>query len=187
MDIKERIDKCVDKYKEYAKSPEAFAVLFVKKHLKTLKWIKITDYDYIGDEGYRKLKFSYVECELFERTITPKYPKKSDYESEEYYIRVCRAITWETAHRDISLQEEKGVKGELKTLTVVRKLISKARKYKRFVLKDFSINNYKELQQELDKFGAKAIDKVPEASRKYVYEKKVWNPAVYGPSEIIIK
>ena len=170
MDVKERIDKCVDKYKEYAESPEAFAVLFVKKHLKTLKWIKITDYDYIGDEGYRKLKFSYVECELFERTITPKYPKKSDYESEEYYIRVCRAITWETAHRDISLQEEKGVKGEPKTLKVVRKLI------KRFVLKDFSIN-YKELQQELDKFGTKAIEKVPEASRKYVYETKEWKPA----------
>lgn len=54
-------------------------------------------------------------------------------------------------------------------------------------MKDFSINNYKELQQELDKFGAKAIDKVPEASRKYVYEKKVWKPAVYSPSKIIIK
>ena len=187
MDIKERIDKCVDKYKECAESPEAFAVLFVKKHLKTFKWIKITDYDYVGYDGYEKLKFLYVKCELFERTITPQYPKKSDYESdEEDYIRVCRAITWETAHRDIALQEEKGVKGEPKTLTVVRKLISKARKYKRFVLKDFSIN-YKELQQELDKFGAKAIDKVPEASRKYVYEEKVWKPAVYGPSKIIIK
>lgn len=167
MDIKERIDKCVDKYKEYAESPEAFAVLFVKKHLKTFKWIKITDYDYVGYDGYEKLKFSYVKCELFERTITPKYPQKSDYDSEEYYIRVCRAITWETAHIDMSSQEEKGVKGEPKTLKVVCKPI------KRYVLKDFSIN-YKELQQELDKFGAKAIEMVPETSRKYVYETKVW-------------
>lgn len=88
MDIKERIDKCVDKYKEYAESPEAFAVLFVKKHLKTFKWIKITDYDYVGYDGYKKLKFSYVKCELFERTITPKYPKKSDYDSEYKVILI---------------------------------------------------------------------------------------------------
>ncbi len=186
MDIKERIDKCVNKYKEYAESPEAFAVLFVKKHLKTFKWIKITNCDYFGDDGYKKLKFSSVKCELFERTIPPKYPDKNDYKDEKYYIRVCRAITWETAHRDISLQEKKGIKGIPKTLTVVRKLISKAKKYKRFVLRDYTIN-YEELQQELDKYGAKAIEKIPEASRKYVYEEKVWKPAVYGPDKIIIK
>lgn len=186
MDIKERIDKCVDKFKEYAGSPEAFAVLFVKKHLKTFKWIKITDYDYIGDFGFKKLKFTNVKCELFERTITPSYPPKSNYKREKDYIRVCRAITWETAHRDISLQEKKGVKGEPKTLTVVRKLISKPKKYKRFVLKDYTIN-YKELQLELDKFGAKAIEKIPEASRKYIYETKVRKPAVYAPDKVIIK
>lgn len=39
-----------------------------------------------------------------------------------------------------------------------------------FALRDYSLANYDQLQAELNKYGADAIEKIPETSRKYLYE-----------------
>lgn len=62
-----KFKRYLDKYKKYAKTPEAFAVLFMKEHLGTAKWIKIIDYDCDGYFDFNKPKFCFVKCSLFEK------------------------------------------------------------------------------------------------------------------------
>lgn len=108
-------DKLLKKYLKYANTDEAFAVLFVKKHLSQNKghWIDIVDcrrYEMSSDN----LHFRFVVGGLYKRKIQPKYPSKSAYtingkiDEHQYYLMV-RAITWETAHRDIEQQKLKKV------------------------------------------------------------------------------
>ena len=108
-------DKLLKKYLKYASSDEAFAVLFVKKHLSQNKghWIDIVDcrrYERSSDN----LHFRFVVGRLYKRKIQPKYPSKSvctingKFDEHQYYLMV-RAITWETAHRDIEQQKLKNV------------------------------------------------------------------------------
>lgn len=108
-------ERLLKKYLEYANSDEAFAVLFVKKHLVQAKghWVDISDcrrYEMSSDN----LHFRFVVGGLFQRRIQPQYPQKSAYtvdgnfDERRYYLMV-RAITWETAHRDIESQKSKGV------------------------------------------------------------------------------
>lgn len=175
-----KFKRYLDKYKKYAKTPESFAVLFMKEHLGTAKWIKIIDYDCDGYFDFNKPKFCFVKCSLFEKKIRPKYPAKSDFTSDDEYIQVCRAITWETAQRDISLQEEKGVRGTVKTAIIKKRLTNKK---KMFVLRDYSLANYDQLQAELNKYGADAIEKIPETSKKYLYE---YTQPTYNSRVIII-
>ena len=94
-------DKLLKKYIEYANTEEAFAVLFVKKYLPQAKghWVDIVDcrrYEMSSD----KLHFRFV------------YPSKSAYTidgkfDEHAYYLMIRAITWETAHKDIEQQKSK--------------------------------------------------------------------------------
>lgn len=123
-------EKLIEKYKEYANTEEAFAVLFVKKYLHASKgkWVDILDSRPDEYDKYSKLEFEFVDCELFNRKIKPiyppkpKYPPKSPFLDEEKYKRQCniideqyiircRAITWEAAHRDIWQQRAEGIKG----------------------------------------------------------------------------
>lgn len=108
-------DKLLEKYLKYASTDEAFAVLFVKKHLAQTKghWVDIVDcrrYEMSSDN----LHFRFVVGGLYKRKIQPKYPSKSAYtingkfDEHQYYLMV-RAITWETAHKDIEQQKLKNV------------------------------------------------------------------------------
>lgn len=108
-------DKLLKRYLEYASTEEAFAVLFVKQHLSRAKghWIDIDDsqrYEMSPDN----LHFRFIVGGLFNRRIQPQYPPKSEYtidgkfKEREYYL-MARAITWETAHKDIEQQKSKSI------------------------------------------------------------------------------
>lgn len=118
-------DKLFRKYLEYAKTDEAFAVLFVKKHLSQANrhWVDIADcqrYEMSSDN----LHFRFVGGGLYQRKIQPNYPQKSAYtvdgkfNERDYYLMV-RAITWETAHRDIEQRRSRGVAGRKFKITGV--------------------------------------------------------------------
>jgi hypothetical protein len=108
-------DRLLKKYLEYASTDEAFAVLFVKKHLAQAKghWVDIVDcrrYEMSSDN----LHFRFVVGGLYKRRIQPQYPSKSGFTSdgkfdERGYYLMIRAITWETAHKDIEQQKSKKV------------------------------------------------------------------------------
>jgi hypothetical protein len=104
-------DILLKKYLEYASTDEAFAVLFVKKHLAQVKghWVDIIDcerYEMSGDN----LHFRSVIGGLYKRKIQPQYPSKSafttdgKFDERGYYLTI-RAITWEAAHKDIKQQK----------------------------------------------------------------------------------
>jgi len=108
--------RLLKKYREYANTEEALAVLFVKKHLTQAKghWVDVVDcqrYEMSSDS----LHFRFVVGALYERRIQPQYPPRSSYtingKFDEYtYYLMARAITWETAHNDIEQQKSKRVK-----------------------------------------------------------------------------
>ena len=106
--------KLLKKYLEYANTEESFAVLFVKKHIAQAKghWVDIVDcrrYEMSSD----KLHFRFVVGSLYKRKIQPQYPSKSAYTigkfDEQRYRLTIRAITWETAHKDIEQQKSENI------------------------------------------------------------------------------
>lgn len=108
-------DKLLKKYLEYANTEEALAILFVKKYLAQAKghWVDILDYQRY-EMSKDNLHFRFVEGGLYKRKIQPQYPSKSAYtidgkfDERRYYLMI-RAITWETAHKDIEQQKSKKV------------------------------------------------------------------------------
>ncbi|KAG4099431.1 hypothetical protein H8356DRAFT_357572 [Neocallimastix lanati (nom. inval.)] len=147
---KTKNDELVEKYKKYAETPEAFAVLFVKKYLNSSKgkWVDILDTNIPEYYVMEDLEFQSVECELFKRTIQPVYPEKELNMSEEDYYYKCRAITWEAAHTDIDQQRRKNIKG-LK-FQIVAKKVSGNKKI--FTLDK---NNFKEIKDSINKLSKK--------------------------------
>jgi len=108
-------NRLLEKYLQYANTEEAFAVLFVKKHLSQAKdhWIDIVYCQHHGASS-RNLQFRVVMGALYKKRLQPKYPPKSDYITdgqfdERAYYMMARAITWETAHNDIGQQKAKNV------------------------------------------------------------------------------
>ncbi len=103
----------IERYKEYAQSEEAYAVLFTKKYLDVSKnmWIDIVDYSLPRYYEINDLEFKFVLCELFNKKIYPRYPNKRDFLNKDDCINICRAITWDVAHKDILEQKNKGIKG----------------------------------------------------------------------------
>ena len=108
-------ENLLNKYLKYANTDEAFAVLFVKKHLAQAKghWVDIVDcrrYEMSSDN----LHFRFVVGRLYKRKIQPQYPSKSaftfdgKFDERTYYLMI-RAITWEAAHKDIGQQKSKNV------------------------------------------------------------------------------
>jgi hypothetical protein len=104
-------NKLLKKYLEYANTEEAFAVLFVKKHLAQSKghWVDIVDYQRY-EMSSDNLHFRFVGGGLYKRKIQPQYPSKATYTidgkfDERGYYLMTRAITWETAHKDIEQQK----------------------------------------------------------------------------------
>jgi hypothetical protein len=108
-------DKLLKRYLQYANTEESFAVLFVKRYLRKAKghWIDIVDCDRY-EMSSDNLHFRFVEGRLYKRKIKPQYPSRAAYTRDgkfnerEYYLMV-RAITWETAHKDIEQQKSKNV------------------------------------------------------------------------------
>ena len=108
-------DKLLKKYLKYANTDEAFAVLFTKKYLAEAKghWIDIVDCRRY-EMSSNNLHFRFVVGGLYKRKIHPQYPSKSAYtidgkfDEHRYYLMI-RAITWETAHKDIEQQKLKNV------------------------------------------------------------------------------
>ena len=108
-------ERLLKRYREYASTEEAFAVLLVKKHLAQAKghWVDVVScrrYEMSPDN----MHFRFVVGGLFKRKIHPKYPPRSDYTingkfDERGYYLMTRAITWETAHIDIEQQKTKHV------------------------------------------------------------------------------
>lgn len=108
-------EKLLRRYREYASTEEAFAVLLVKKHIKQSKghWVDVLNcrrYEMSTDP----MHFRFVVGGLFKRKIQPKYPPRSDYTSngvfdERAYYLMTRAITWEAAHTDIEQQKAKRI------------------------------------------------------------------------------
>ncbi|GAB5415712.1 MAG: hypothetical protein Cons2KO_33150 [Congregibacter sp.] len=110
-------DTLLRRYREYANSENALAVLFVKKNLPQAKghWIDIANcrrYEMSSDD----LHFRYVLGGLYRRKIRPEYPPRSAFTfngefDERRYLFLARAITWETANKDIAEQRSKNVSG----------------------------------------------------------------------------
>ena len=109
-------EKLLRKYRAYANSEEAFAILFAKKNLNQTKghWVDIDEskrYEMSSDNFH----FRYVIGGLYKRKLKPKYPLKSEYtvngifDEHEYYL-MTRAITWEIANKDIERQKLKKIK-----------------------------------------------------------------------------
>ena len=104
-------ERLLKRYREYASTEEAFAVLLVKKHLAQAKghWVDVVNcrrYEMSPDN----MHFRFVVGGLFKRMIQPKYPPRSQYTvngnfDERAYYLMTRAITWETAHTDIEQQK----------------------------------------------------------------------------------
>jgi len=101
------------RYLKYANTEEAFAVLFVKKHVGQAKghWVDVLDCRRF-EESPDKLHFRFVMCGLYKRKLHPKYPPESAFTvdgrfDEQRYYQMVRAITWETAHMDIQQQKAK--------------------------------------------------------------------------------
>lgn len=104
-------ERLLKRYREYASTEEAFAVLLVKKHLAQAKgqWVDVVDcrrYEMSPDN----MHFRFVVGGLFKRKIQPNYPPRSQYTvngrfDERAYYLMIRAITWETAHTDIEQQK----------------------------------------------------------------------------------
>lgn len=104
------IEDLLEQYDQFSRSDEAFAIQFVKKHLQRAKghWVDPIDfqrYEMSDDD----MHFRFVKGCLYPRKLHPKYPPKTNYMSggklDEYaYSRVVRALTWETARRDITQQ-----------------------------------------------------------------------------------
>ncbi|WP_448482218.1 hypothetical protein [Pseudoxanthomonas mexicana] len=108
-------DRLLKRFREYASSEEAFAVLLVKKHLVQAKghWVDVVNYRRY-ETSSDPMHFRFVVGGLFKRELQPKYPPRSAYTingkfDERGYYLMTRAITWETAHTDIEQQKERRV------------------------------------------------------------------------------
>ena len=103
--------KLLARYREYAGSEEAFAVLFVKQHLAQAKghWVDPVDFERY-EMSPDNMHFRFVIGGLYPRKLQPKNPPKAAFgangkiDEKAYYLMV-RAITWETAHADIEQQK----------------------------------------------------------------------------------
>jgi hypothetical protein len=108
-------DRLLKRYRDYASTEEAFAVLLVKEHLAQAKdhWIDVVNcrrFEMSPDN----MHFRFVVGGLFKRMIHPQYPPRSAYTTsgkfdERAYYLMTRAITWETAHVDIEQQKAQKV------------------------------------------------------------------------------
>ena len=109
-----KLGELVKDYNEYAKSDEA-RIINITKYIASgintkNKWIDVIDYEYWGQKANIHI-YKNIVIELFNRHIKPKYPKKTDFQSEYQYKEAARAITWKTANEDIQKQRSNGVKG----------------------------------------------------------------------------
>ncbi|MBQ7704239.1 MAG: hypothetical protein IJT73_02240 [Selenomonadaceae bacterium] len=135
---REFIEAMVEKYKHYCRTEESYAVLFVKKYLRAAedKWIDIVDFEVGRYNNAHELEFQSVVCELFPKNLKPKYPPKKMFEAEADYTLACRAITWQTAHKDIEEQREKNIQGSKYVLRGIRVKIANPNYTGEYFIKD---------------------------------------------------
>jgi hypothetical protein len=104
-------EKLLKRYREYARTDNARAVIFAKTHVAKAKghWVDISS-SRLYEMSPDNLHFRFVRGGLYTRKLHPQYPAKSictingKFDEREYYLMV-RAITWETAHIDIAQQK----------------------------------------------------------------------------------
>jgi hypothetical protein len=103
--------KLLARYREYAGSEEALAVLFVKEHLVEAKghWVDPVDFERY-EMSPNNMHFRFVVGGLYARKLQPNYQPKTAFAAngkvdEKAYYLMVRAITWETAHTDIKQQK----------------------------------------------------------------------------------
>ena len=103
--------KLLARYREYAGSEDAFAVLFVKQHLAQAKghWVDPVDFERY-ELSPDNMHYRFVVGGLYPRKLQPKYLPKAAFSAnakfdEKAYYLMVRAITWETAHADIEQQK----------------------------------------------------------------------------------
>jgi hypothetical protein len=103
--------KLLERYRKYAGTEEAFAVLFVKEHIAQAKghWVDPVDFKRY-EMSPNNMHFRFVVGGLYPRKLQPKYPPKATFTAngkidENAYYLMVRAITWETAHADIKQQK----------------------------------------------------------------------------------
>lgn len=174
-------DKLLKKYLEYANTEEAFAVLLVKKHLAHAKrhWADIVDCRRI-EMSPDKLHFRFVVVGLYKRRMQPEYPSKSaftldgKFDERRYYL-MTRAITWETAHRDIEQQKSQNVAPSRFRMTGAYH--EKRRSYKDY-FRDDAPPEIKELAKNLRDRTSPLWDKAIRYVREteFVYEIKRIHP-----------
>lgn len=111
-------------------------------------WVDITDTDYSNHYNPNKLQFKKVKCELFLRTIKPKYPPKKDFQNDEDYYLVCRAVTYNTALKDIEKQRRKGIRGKKYIIEGVRYFDKKKKRPSYFI--ESASKEIKELEKHLN-------------------------------------
>lgn len=117
----------VRSYLDYKDSLEDYAVAFVKQYLPAARdnWIDILYAHAPAHEGYEytKLWFRRVICALFPKRLPQVALLRRDFESEEDYRLACKAVTWETARKDIELQREQGALGDEYTIDGMRQRV----------------------------------------------------------------
>lgn len=133
-------DHLLKRYRRYAKTDEALAILFVKRHLKQAKgkWVDIVDCRRY-EMSSNNLHFRFVLGSLYKRKIRPQYYSKSEYTiegkfDEHRYYLMTRALTWETAHKDIAQQKSKNTASQRFKITGIS--YDKNRNNKDFFRKD---------------------------------------------------
>lgn len=165
------------RYSDYTRTFESQVVFLVKQFSQELdtkrKWIDVVSYDY-RVRDYGRSGFNYMVVELFDRKIFPKYPKKTDEESDAEYTALCRAITWEVSHEDIHKQRLEGKRGPI--YLFVLRLYNKNRGKKKIIEKPFWNEEYG---------GFDHTGKVPTTTKKYEVDMDpVWEYQILGLKEI---
>lgn len=98
--------------KEFAASEQAKAICAVKKHFLGADdyWIDIKK---AVPDKYSENDFIFIVFELFKKRVIPSYPPREPGESIRDHYLFCRAITWDTAKRDIENQKARGYNGHI--------------------------------------------------------------------------
>lgn len=102
-------------YRRYAGTDEAIAIRFVQRNIPLAKahWVDIVEYRRY-EKSPHNMHFRFVVGGLYQRKIQPQYPSKSLFTSngtfdESQYMLTVRAITWETARKDVKQQSSKRI------------------------------------------------------------------------------
>lgn len=109
-------DNLLTRFKEFSNTVESCAIIFIKENVEKANgcWVDIK-YAKLHKYSSDRFQFRVVTGRLYKRTIKPKYPSKKSFIKNGVFDKgayeyTVRAITWDTANRDIENQKAAGVK-----------------------------------------------------------------------------